>query len=609
MRRCFIFFLPVLFIGAVAHSQLVNNGATITVQSGATIKCTGTIQNNSGGIIQNAGTVSSDGELRNEIGGTLSNNVTEGIYEVSTKFINNGNAFTSIKLRLIGSVNTDSIKSGSGSTYDSVILAKGSGNTATISDSMKVNGGVKFNNVNNQLIIQDKNIVMGSSATFVNAGANQFVVTNNTGTVTKQSLGSTAFSYEVGYSATEYNPLAVSNSGTADNISVRCLQNVLTLGTSGSVIPTHFANNSWVVSEAIAGGSNLQLTAGWAATDEPVGVANFNRAKTGIARYNTGTDWDLPASNVLAASGSGPYTRSRSGVTSTGVFAVADLAQVNAAKLSLRVFLQGPYSGGVMNDLLRQRNGIPITQPYSSAMNVIFTRVGVYDGSATVNETVPSSSVFDVTGTNADIVDWVYISLQDGTTPATKLQTRAALIQRDGNIVEYDPTSATFGPVKMPIDADGNYHLVVSHRNHLGVRTSTAQLLQDNVTALYDFTTAQSKAYQDPAIAALAPPNNNAAMKDLGGVFGLWAGNANSNTTVRTSGSLGINDYLNLINTQLGGSAGTVLGTAAAPVYNNADLNLDGVVRASGGLAINDYLVLVNTVLGGIAGAIYTQHQ
>ncbi len=256
MRRCFVFLLTAMFTGVVAHAQLVNNGATITVQSGATIKCTGAIINNSGGSIQNSGTVSSDADLRNESGGTLSGT---GIYEATTKFINNGNAFTAINLKLIGNVNTDSIKSGSSSSFANVNLAKGPGNTATLSDAMTVTGAFTFDNDDNRLILEDENLIMGPSATFVSADNNEFVVTNytgglnnSTGTVTKQNLGSTAFTYEVGFGAGEYNPVSISNTGTTDNINVRCLQNVLANGLTGSPITSHFANNSWVVTEAVA---------------------------------------------------------------------------------------------------------------------------------------------------------------------------------------------------------------------------------------------------------------------------------------------------------------------------------------------------------------------
>src|SRR6185436_10858699 len=149
MKHCFVL-LTALFVGTVATAQLVNNGATITIQSGATIKCTGAIINNSGGIISNAGTVSSDGELRNESGGTISG---AGIFEATTKFINNGVAFSGINLKLIGSSNTDSIKSGAGSTYTNVNLAKGAATTATLSDAMTLTGALTFDNDNNRLVI------------------------------------------------------------------------------------------------------------------------------------------------------------------------------------------------------------------------------------------------------------------------------------------------------------------------------------------------------------------------------------------------------------------------------------------------------------------------
>jgi len=593
MKRCLIFLLPALFVGVMGNAQLVNNGATITVQSGATIKCTGAIINNSGGTITNSGTVSSDGELRNESGGTLAGT---GIYEATTKFINSGNAFTGINLRLIGNLNTDSIKTGAGSSFANVNLTKGAGNTATLSDAMTVTGAFTFDNDNNRLILEDENLIMGPAATFVSADNNEFVATNNTGVVTKQSLGSTSFTYEVGFGTGEYNPVSIANTGTVDDISVRCLQNVLANGLTGSPVTSNFANNSWVVTEAVAGGSNLQLIAGWSASDE---LASFNRNKVGIARYNTGTDWDLPASNVIAASGSGPYTRNRSGITSTGVFAVADLGQVNAARLNIKVFLQGPYNSGsgMMNDGLRSLNLIPTTQPYNAALATIFARVGIYDGT-TINEAVPSSTVFDAAGTNDDIIDWVYISLNDPITPATKLQTRVALIQRDGDIVEYDPVSATFGPVRMPIDADGNYYLAVIHRNHLGIRTAATQLLQDNVIFNYNFTTAQSQAYQNTTI---APIPTNPAMKDLGsGVFGMWAGNVNfeNNSIVNYTGlnndalailqALGSNQGLNLTNT-----------------YSRADLNMSGNINYTG--LNNDALFLLG-ILGGNQGAVVRQH-
>jgi hypothetical protein len=593
MKRCLVLFLPAFFTVIIAHSQLVNNGATITVQNGATIKCSGSIVNK--GTIQNAGIVSSDGELRNEAGGTLANSAVGSVYEATTKFVNYGNSFKNINLRLIGNTNTDSIKSGVGSTYLNVNLAKGAGATASLSDPMLIKGGFSFDNDNNQLVLGDQAVTMDSVATFQNPDNNQFVITNGTGAIVRTGLATTAFVYPVGSSITEFNPLTISNSGTPDDISVRCLQNVQANGTSGNVITTDFVNNSWVVNEGTPNGSNLTLTGQWTGIDEP---GSFNRFKSGIARFNIATtDWDLPASNVIAASGSNPYLRTRNGITATGVFAIADLDRVNAAKLSMKVFLQGAYNSatGLMNDGLRSNNLIPITQPYNASLNARFTRVGIYDGTA-INESV-NPSVFSVTGNDA-IVDWVYVSTLDPSTPSTKIQTRAALLQRDGDIVDVDGVS----PLSMPIDGDGNYYILIGHRNHLSIRTAGVQSLADNVTLPYFFTTSQSQAFQNPAYTA-----NNNAMAQSGSAFLMWGGNANMDSTVRlTTLLLTQGDAVYILGNTLSGNPNGVL----THVYTPSDINMDGTVR------INTLLLtqgerpfILGTVVGGDPNGARKEHK
>lgn len=466
--------------------------------------------------------------------------------------------------------------------------------------------GNSFTFTNGKFLLANLNLLMASGAAISGNNSSRFIVTGGTGVLTKEGLTTTAFTYPVGFSASEYNPVIIANNGTTDDISVRCLQNVLDNGLTGSPVTADFASNSWVVTEAVAGGSDLSMTGEWTSTDE---LAGFNRVKSGIARYNTGTDWDLPASNVLAASGGGPYTRNRSTINQPGVFAVADLDKVNAAKLNLKIFLQGPYNAGAgtMNDGLRTLNVIPLTQPYSAAMSSFFDRTGsVYDGSAGVNETVPNPGVFDVAGTNDDIVDWVFLSLQNGATPATRLQTRVALVQRDGDIVEYDATGGTYVPVRMPIDADGNYHLVVGHRNHLPIRTPVSQLLQDNTVFTYNFTTAQAQAYQDGAIVT------NAAMAQNGSAFMMWAGNVFQDIYVRattqtlpppTKPSDGA-----AILVILGGDPNATGG------YTLGDVNMDGYTRATTQtlpppLKPSDAAFILSTPLGGNNNATRTAHQ
>ncbi len=548
MRKGLLLFSMACLVTVAGKTQLVIDNATFFIGSGATVTVQGNVTSNVD--IQGTGLL--------QLKGSTLQNVDMGGFTIPNLELDNAAHATLL--------NTN--------------LRIGSSLTLT----------------NGRLRLGNQNLSIASGITSVTGvSSSRFIETNGTGVLTKEGLNTTAFVYPVGFSGTEFNPLTIANTGTADNISVRCLQNVLDNGLTGSPVAADFANNSWVVTEAVAGGSNLALTGEWASGDE---LPGFNRVKSGVARYNTGIDWDLPASNVLAASGSGPYNRNRGSIVTPGVFAVADLEKVNAARLNLKVFLQGNYNSttGLMGDALRTTNVIPTTQPYSSAINARFTRVGVYDGTASVNETVPNTTVFDVTGTNDDIVDWVYVSLLDGTTPATKLQTRAALLQRDGDVVEYNAISATYVPLSMPIDGDGNYHILIGHRNHLSIRTPLAQSLQDNVDFVYNFSSAQAQAYQNGSIPT------NAAMASITGTFpafALWGGNVNANNNVRYTGPSP--DNLALL-TLLGGNTTAVLNS----IYSLGDLNLNGVVRYTG--PSPDNLALLN-VLSGNTTAVRTEHQ
>lgn len=98
-----------------------------------------------------------------------------------------------------------------------------------------------------------------------------------------------------------------------------------------------------------------------------------------------------------------------------------------------RVLLEGPYAGaGLMSDALRSANYIPTAQP--------FTGLGYSFVNGGGSETTTASGV-SVTGSNA-IVDWVLVELRNSAAPATVITSRAALLQRNGDIVGTDGTSA-----------------------------------------------------------------------------------------------------------------------------------------------------------------------
>ncbi len=118
--------------------------------------------------------------------------------------------------------------------------------------------------------------------------------------------------------------------------------------------------------------------------------------------------------------------------------------------LEIKVFLQGPLSGGLMNDNLRANGDIPTNDPYGL--------------NATINP-----SVLMATGNDA-IVDWVQVELRDVSDDTKSRKTIAALVQRDGDVVALDGVST----LQLCDLIAGGYRVAVRHRNHLGVMSNLA---------------------------------------------------------------------------------------------------------------------------------------
>ncbi len=384
----------------------------------------------------------------------------------------------------------------------------------------------------------------------------------------KTDLGTTEFVFPVGFDTSTYNPLTLVQSfiGVADDFGVRVLENVLADGSSGSALTEGVADASWEVTEAVADSSYLTLTAQWVGTDELTG---FDRDNSGISRYD-GTGWDLTNADAGMAAGADPYTRSRSGVAKVGYFAVGGVDLMTYVAITPKAFLQGPYAGFLMNDDLRDQALIPTVEPYGALPN--FTHVG--GGGETVDPLV-----FDTIGNDA-IVDWVFLELRDKNTPSTVLQTRSALVQRDGDIVDVDGASE----VRFTGMGGDDYYLAVRHRNHLGVRTPNPLTLSMTATG-YDFTGSMANAYKPSGF-----PNEPMAEPETG-VFALWGGNANGNTNVRYGGPG--NDQNQLLNTCLSGNKVLTLSMQ----YDSCDLSMDGNIKYGG--PGNDQNVLLNIILSG----------
>lgn len=213
----------------------------------------------------------------------------------------------------------------------------------------------------------------------------------------------------------------------------------------------------------------------------------------------------------------------------------------NAPMVDLRVFLAGPYNNASleMTDELRNTNLIPTTEPYSE-LGYTFPASG---GGEQVNP-----QVFNISGSDA-IVDWVFVELRDATDDSNVIAARAALLQKDGDVVDLDGRSALSFP---EISTMQSPLISVRHRNHVGVIAASPVDLS-NGPVVPDFTI-------DPDLAE----GGSAAFINFGnGHYGLISGDFNGDGQVQ-------NIDFNALTTDLGSSG-----------YKSGDLDLNGQVQNS----------------------------
>lgn len=217
-------------------------------------------------------------------------------------------------------------------------------------------------------------------------------------------------------------------------------------------------------------------------------------------------------------------------------------------KLAVKTMLEGPFDQGasLMHDSLRVRGLIPLAQPFT----------GLYQLHGEGGTEVISPAVLSATGPNA-IVDWVLLELRSASAPAQVIASRAALLQRDCDVVDVDGTSAVAFHVPM-----GPYHVAVRHRNHFGCMTGAPLVLKHAATAL-DFTLPTTATW------------GSGARKDISGTMVLISGNAKTDAFIKYTGTDNDRDP---VLTAIGGS----LPTNTVSGYLVEDVTMDGTVKYTG---------------------------
>jgi hypothetical protein len=274
------------------------------------------------------------------------------------------------------------------------------------------------------------------------------------------------------------------------------------------------------------------------------------------AELNTNTEGNLVTWQNVSSIWNGrltPVTRDgasnyvgTTGLTTTEIANEWKLADPKYT-MNATALLRGPWNGATMNAALTSSLDISgLNQPYNTTP---FNYAGTESVSAGFFAAHPT------------VVDWVLCELRIPTTglPAdasssTIVGRKAGFVLNNGSIVDLDGVT----PISFDINKQGAGFMVVRHRNHLGVMSTS---LASNATGTYanDFR-ALANVYKNPGLSS-----DPVVLLSGGSNYGLWAGDANK------SGNLSAADVTNIKLAISNGATG----------YQFADVNMTNNLAAS----------------------------
>ncbi len=530
---CLIFLSSMVAIPLVAQLT-ISSGATFHIQSGGIV----TVQ----GDVTSSSDITGAGKLL--LKGSANQNV-------------NMNGFSIPNLEM-----------------DNTANATLTGNARISSSMLFTNGKIQHGNFD---------VRLADVATTAGGGVSKFFETNGTGQLKKELTSNTTnLEMPLGIGSI-YLPAYVQTNGTYASaiVGVQVKDAVTTAYAKRHPRSTDFANEYWPITQTGITGT-LRVK------------GQYNATFTGIETdmrgfYHNGTDWSLTNANI-------DYVQDTAGSLIVGN---GDLYAMNRFLLAnMRAMLQGAteptltgYIPGLMNDRLRSTtfpapvagtspsgNLIPLSDPYRDPLQPYAGVFPLFQHQNNSNgETINASILNEQALINDNIVDWVFIELRQGTSPGSILtQTRSALIQRDGDIVDIDGISPVYFK---NLDPNTNYSIGVRHRNHLGLYSANA--LPANLYSLG--LTASIVDLKNGAASTIRGIANTNYAND-GTVNLLYAGNVNLNGNVRYSNSANDKDDILLIlgSNQLGLINNT---------YHRGDINMNRNVRYSNAQNDKDYLL------------------
>lgn len=464
-----------VLLSTFAQSQLVNNGATITVQPGATIFCSGSFTNTSG-------TVTNDGKI-----------------EVQGNFANSGtyNSTTNQDLLVMSGAGNATLNSGGAILQFLTINKASNADRVTLASTVVVGTQLDYQSgvLTTDYLANPSYLLSAPTSAVFNFAAGREVV----GSVkrTGWANGST-----VVFNA-PHMQLVTANGTAPTELTV-------------TMLPGAFSGDPSQVEREVKRKFLFTQTGG-------SGFSTDIRFPYMASELNSNVEGNLVPWSLIPALPTAEWTARLTGggrdvtndwvnTTAVDVTALAQEWKLADPRYTFNVtaYLRGPFGGGAMSTALNTGGLIPAGQPYGPMP---------FDYPGTENAS-PAP---------ANAVDWVLVEFRkpSGLQPAdatslTRIGRKAGFLRNDGTMINADGA-----PFSFDIEKQGGGFIAVRHRNHLGVLSTLVPSNEDGTIA--NNFSVLANVYKNP-IASSDP----VTLLPSSALYGLWSGDANTSNSVNS---------------------------------------------------------------------------
>lgn len=191
-------------------------------------------------------------------------------------------------------------------------------NLLTISGELNLAGG--------KLTLGSKNLVIAAAATITGYSAAGYVITNGSGRLKRNGVGSTAREFPIG-DGTYYTPVTIANAGTTDNFSI-----AFSAVTGACFVPENSVAGNWDILEDTPGNSNCTISIDYGSV--PAGGSFV--ANEAVIGHCTGANLDYYSGTSVSGTlvtGSGFTAFSPFGITKSSALPI-ELLSFEVSKLT-----------------------------------------------------------------------------------------------------------------------------------------------------------------------------------------------------------------------------------------------------------------------------------